>query len=283
LQDPAHPFGFLYKPAMDDFLANIGPEFDPTFVKFHVGTDDLEELLEFTWERSDLAPLVDAGLKPLFRNKLFRAILEEKAARASVMGSDVQTLPVDNKPVLESPTAVPTAAPSAASMSEIEDNEDASSAMSVPVDSASETHRVPVASPNTTDSMAAFPPLGVPNNRRSVPQAKHNAITPSTQTVSPYRVDEREARRLARASQVVQPVGNRDVSATGREQRTQRIPQRIAQRNLPRQARVPQASLPGYGRQFGSYQPMSSAYQSSYGAGAFLGCARSCTICYPTG
>merc|ERR1712166_1005819 len=123
------------------------------------------------------------------------------------------------------------------------------------------------------------------NNRRSVPQAEHSAITPGTQTVSAYHVDEREARRLARASQAVQPVGNRDVSATGREQRTQRIPQRVAQSNLPRQARVPQANLPGYGRQFGSYQLMSSAYQSGsaiYVAGAFLGCPRSCRICYPT-
>jgi len=67
------------------FLAGLGPEFDPAFdpafVEFHVGTGDLNELLELTWERNDLSPLVDAGLKPLFRNKLYRAILEENTRR----------------------------------------------------------------------------------------------------------------------------------------------------------------------------------------------------------
>jgi hypothetical protein len=68
---------------MDDFLRRIGSEFDPAFIKLHVGTDDLDELVEFTHDRGDLSPLVDAGLKPLLRNKLYRAIVEEQVARAS--------------------------------------------------------------------------------------------------------------------------------------------------------------------------------------------------------
>jgi len=68
---------------MDDFLRRVGSEFDPAFIKLHVGTDDLDELVEFTYDRGDLSPLVDAGLKPLLRNKLYRAIVEEQVARAS--------------------------------------------------------------------------------------------------------------------------------------------------------------------------------------------------------
>jgi len=71
---------------MDAFLAKVGSEFDSSFVKLHVGTDDLDELVEFTWERSDLSPLVDVGLKPLLRNKLFKSILEERAARSKCVG-----------------------------------------------------------------------------------------------------------------------------------------------------------------------------------------------------
>lgn len=68
---------------MDVFLRKVGSEFDPAFVKLHVGTDDLDELVEFTYDRNDLSPLVDAGLKPLLRNKLYRAIVEEQMARAN--------------------------------------------------------------------------------------------------------------------------------------------------------------------------------------------------------
>jgi hypothetical protein len=76
---------------MDAFLAKVGSEFDSSFIKLHVGTDDLDELVELTWERSDLSPLVDAGLKPLLRNKLYRAISEERAARSKCVAATVET------------------------------------------------------------------------------------------------------------------------------------------------------------------------------------------------
>jgi len=73
--------------AMDVFLEQVGTKINSSFVKLHVGTDDLDELLEFTWERSDLSPLVDAGVKPLLRNKLYRGILEERTARSKCVGA----------------------------------------------------------------------------------------------------------------------------------------------------------------------------------------------------
>merc|ERR1711971_1073799 len=121
----AHALSRLSRVAMDDFLATVGSELDPLFVKLHVGTSDLNELLEFTWERDDLSPLVDAGLKPLLRNKLYRAILEERAERANrekmVVRSNLE--PADIQ------LASPTATPSTASMYETGDNEDTSSTM----------------------------------------------------------------------------------------------------------------------------------------------------------
>jgi len=72
---------------MDVFLEEVGIKINSSFLKLHVGTDDLDDLLEFTWERSDLSPLVDAGVKPLLRNKLYRGILEERTARSKCVGA----------------------------------------------------------------------------------------------------------------------------------------------------------------------------------------------------
>jgi len=296
---------------IDDFLAKVGPEFDPTFVKFNVGTDDLDELLQFTTEKNDLSPLVDAGLKPLLRNKLFRAILEEKAERANrekmVVRSNLE--PADIQ------LASPTATPSTASMYETGDNEDTSSTMIASTYSASGAGQVPTLSqegsmletspdllpasldlgtalvssgalvteesqsPDSGFDLAAFPPLGAPGDSRSVPQAKHIVISPEMEKAWAYRADDRETRRAARTEAgAARERAERMQQAA--QQAARRTPQRILQSTLLAQAQAsqPASRMAGYGRQFG----LSSAYQSNYTVGSF-GCPRSCRICYPTG
>lgn len=63
------------------FLAGVGPEFDSDFVKKHSGAADYEDLITLTYTSADLDPLVEAGMKPLHRNKLFRAIKRVQASR----------------------------------------------------------------------------------------------------------------------------------------------------------------------------------------------------------
>merc|ERR1719223_2654559 len=200
------------------FLVKVGPEFDPSFVKLHVGTNDVDELLEFIWERADLSPLVDAGLKPLLRNKLYRAILEERAAR----GSRATTTDVGKvmQPALEKPVSVPAMATSA-SMCEIETTvasfpDDASSASLAsqpsvllevpqlnvctsvkPHDGSSTT---PVSSPRALLGLDAadFPALGSAGTTPVVPQAKHTSIAKGTAQALPYHDDDREHRRKER-------------------------------------------------------------------------------------
>lgn len=60
------------------FLASVGPEFDAVFVEKHTGASKYEDLITFIETKEDLEPLVEAGMTPLQRNKLFRAILKER-------------------------------------------------------------------------------------------------------------------------------------------------------------------------------------------------------------
>lgn len=66
------------KARLQSFLLSVGPEFDIAFVTQHSGADNYEDLIEYTLSREDLNPMVDAGMKPLQRNKLFRAIEKER-------------------------------------------------------------------------------------------------------------------------------------------------------------------------------------------------------------
>merc|ERR1711862_456127 len=43
------------------FLAQIGSQFDASFVSEHTGAQDYDELISFTFTRTDLDPLVQAG------------------------------------------------------------------------------------------------------------------------------------------------------------------------------------------------------------------------------
>jgi len=65
------------------FLAELGPQFDCVFVARSLGTHSLEEILERFTELGDFESLVVAGMKPLLRNKLYRAIALERQRRAS--------------------------------------------------------------------------------------------------------------------------------------------------------------------------------------------------------
>lgn len=284
---------------MDNFLTTVGSEFDPAFIKLHVGTDDLDELIELTWDKSDLQPLVDAGLKPILRNKLFRAILEERAARSSTVApNDDSKLPMQ---VDSEPSNLSTGTPSSESLLEIENKEvslseihdDGSSWSEVSqetsthaaqdectkvdptVESNTEPSSCQEAVPDQEDSgnihLADFPLLGVAGKRPEVPQAKQTRVLQAKdiEKASAYPLDAREQRRVKRAQQAL----------------PQSYPAQVAQpRPPPRPAQTRDSRTMGYGRQFGAYQPMSSAYQSSYTPGQPLaGCPRSCRICYPRG
>merc|ERR1712107_406728 len=60
------------------FLARVGPGFDALFIAEHTGVSNYDDLITYTETREDLNPLVEAGMTPLQRNKLFRAILKER-------------------------------------------------------------------------------------------------------------------------------------------------------------------------------------------------------------
>jgi len=247
---------------MEEFLATVGSEFDVSFVKLHVGTDDLDELLEFTWERSDLSPLVDAGLKPLLRNKLYRAILEEKSARANrpartdasisetgtpnseLLGENTEASLSDTRNDISSLSEA-----SRASIAQVEPNSDVRIAVD-PNDDSSTTPRCSQdmapdndfegykgsASPEESGAVdvADFPPLGLAGSRPIVPQAKHTAIVAGTGEVLAYPVNERERRRAARKD-----AGD----AQGRAQLIQETAQQRARQaaNFARRAPVTQA------------------------------------------
>lgn len=59
------------------FLAQIGSQFNASFVSEHTGAQDADELITLTFTRADLDPLVQAGMKPLLVNKLFKAIQQQ--------------------------------------------------------------------------------------------------------------------------------------------------------------------------------------------------------------
>jgi len=248
---------------MEEFLATVGSEFDASFVKLHVGTDDLDELLEFTWERSDLSPLVDAGLKPLLRNKLYRAILEERAARAnrpatidasiSRTGTPNSEISVENTEASLSEIHNDTSSlsgTSLASTSQVESNLDVRIAAD-PNDDSSTTPRgsqdmVPDngfeghrGSESRAESgvvdVADFPPLGLAGNRPIVPQAKHTVIAAGTEEALAYSVDVRERRRAARKEAGDAQDKARQIQETAQQRARQAA-------NLVRRAPVTQAT-----------------------------------------
>lgn len=65
---------------LESFLARVGPDFDAAFVAKHSGAENYDDLIKLTFTRTDLDPLVQAGMKPLRCNKLFKAIQKEQAS-----------------------------------------------------------------------------------------------------------------------------------------------------------------------------------------------------------
>lgn len=67
--------------SLADFLAEVGPEFDVTFVANTFGTDHFEEIITRFTHIDDFESLVVAGMKPLHKNKLYRALEVERTRR----------------------------------------------------------------------------------------------------------------------------------------------------------------------------------------------------------
>jgi len=63
------------------FLAVVGPEFDAAFISEHIGSENLDDIIELTVDEADLQPLIEHGMKPLHRNKLWSAIAKEREVR----------------------------------------------------------------------------------------------------------------------------------------------------------------------------------------------------------
>jgi hypothetical protein len=207
---------------MDAFLATAGTEFDPSFIKLHVGTDDLGELLEFTWDRGDLSPLVDAGLKPLWRNKLYRAILEERATRSNCDAISNFSTGIPTSASLRDHTEVPLSetqddSSSVSQVSEaptsqvaslvgvcanVDPEKDSNDLSAAPCSSQTSAgfcsicgeygHKISECKADSSKDVADFPALGVAGKRRVVPQAQ----------VSVNQLDERERRQAARKEAV---------------------------------------------------------------------------------
>jgi len=66
------------------FLAEVGAEFDSDFVARTLGTDSLEEIIIRFTDIEDFESLVRAGMKPLHKNKLYRALALERRKRAMI-------------------------------------------------------------------------------------------------------------------------------------------------------------------------------------------------------
>jgi len=71
------------------FLAALGPRFNPEFVAHHLG-DDFDAIVESASDICALDALVQAGMKPLLRNKFYRALVKEReqcVAQSAVFAS----------------------------------------------------------------------------------------------------------------------------------------------------------------------------------------------------
>jgi len=75
--------------SLERFLKTVGPEFDgkAEAILKATGLADLDDLIDLVDERSDLADLDndDVGMKVLHVKKLFKAIMQEKRRRASML------------------------------------------------------------------------------------------------------------------------------------------------------------------------------------------------------
>jgi len=64
------------------FCQAMGPQFPFEFVARHLGTD-FDAIVQSASDVHSLDPLVQAGMKPLHRNKLCKALMQEKEQRAT--------------------------------------------------------------------------------------------------------------------------------------------------------------------------------------------------------
>merc|ERR1719163_959023 len=93
--------------SLASFLASLGPNYDADFVAEHLGSDDLNDIIQYTWSSTDLNSLVEQGMKPLLRNKLWVAICCQKVCQVSLddASRDDQNYIKDLEDVTSHPTA----------------------------------------------------------------------------------------------------------------------------------------------------------------------------------
>jgi len=70
--------------ALAAFLAEVGPEFNFDLVARTLRTDSLEEIIIRFTDIEDFESLVRAGMKPIHKNKLYRALAIERRSRAVI-------------------------------------------------------------------------------------------------------------------------------------------------------------------------------------------------------
>jgi hypothetical protein len=96
------------------FLASLGPDFDASFIAEHLGSASLDDIVELTVEISELQELVEQGMKPIHRNKLWSAIVKERDIRCTHASNRVllndfvasNSKVLDQKAVLGNPLTV---------------------------------------------------------------------------------------------------------------------------------------------------------------------------------
>lgn len=68
---------------LSTFLAGLGPNFNASFIAEHLGSASLDDIIELTVDISDLQGLVQQGMKPVHKNKLWSAIVKERDVRCA--------------------------------------------------------------------------------------------------------------------------------------------------------------------------------------------------------
>merc|ERR1719181_1652429 len=71
------------------FLAGLGQDFDAQFIAEHLGSASLDDIIELTVDVSELQEIVEQGMKPIHRNKLWSAIVKERETRCTLASNRV--------------------------------------------------------------------------------------------------------------------------------------------------------------------------------------------------
>jgi len=87
---------------LSTFLAGLGPNFNASFIAEHLGSASLDDIIELTVDISDLQGLVQQGMKPVHKNKLWSAIVKERDVRCAEASNRVLLSDVVGKKLQQS-------------------------------------------------------------------------------------------------------------------------------------------------------------------------------------